>query len=222
MSLLSPRQPEGKAAPCRRHSTSRAFTLVELLIAILLGLLVATSATLALHSTLATWTRLSTTHREHQTALELLARLERDIASLQTQPDSPCVGSANSLHALLLQPDPADPALPSHPRQVTWSYDPATATVTRTLRPAFDHSTTSRESFTIFAPVPGFQLAYLPAEAPVPELENAQSDWDDPDARLPLAIRVRIADIAERVMICELAPAQVPQDEPLPWETTLQ
>jgi len=209
-------QPADEAAPHRHPSTRRAFTLVELLIAILLGLLVVTSATLALQATLATWTRLSTTHRAHQTALELLNRLERDVASFQTTPDSPCSGSATSLHALLLEPDPADPAKPARPRYVTWSYDRATASVTRTLRAAFDHPGLNRENSTTFAPLPDFQLAYLPADNPVPEFESAQPEWDDPDARLPLAIRVSIAGLAERVMICELAAAQIPQEEALP------
>lgn len=188
---------------CHGASRRSAFTLVELLVASLVGLVVASMAALALHAGFAAWGRLAAGDREALEAARLLAQLERDVASAVATGDNPFDGASDRLSTVRLRPA-ADPASPALPVRVAWRFDPGTQTLVREERPlaAADAPPPLRLSF---APVRSLRLEYCPPGTATTEGPLVWEDaWGLPArSNLPMAVRVSLGGI-DRTMPCAL------------------
>jgi prepilin-type N-terminal cleavage/methylation domain-containing protein len=187
-------------------SARNAFTLVELLVASLVGLVVATVAALALHSGFAAWTHLATDNHEALVAARLVARLERDAAAALPMMDRSFEGTPASLRTTRLAAA-ATPTLPATPVLVAWSFDSAAQTVAREERRLGEPDTTPPRRET-FAPVPAFRLWYGAITAPQrPAPVVWQEVWNPAvHTGLPAAVRVTLRGV-ERVLPCQIQTA---------------
>ena len=170
----------------------RAFTLVELLVAMVVGVLVAGSALLALSSSFSAWTRLASGGTLLETDKAML-RLERDISSALPLPDAPFSGEARSL-ALPLERD-------GSLRVATWS-----AEGSRLVRSERDYLFDGEASFDGRAPdgtalpvrLETYRLAgparFAYQATPADERDGAPSFTADCATNLPAAVLVCAGD----------------------------
>lgn len=199
-----------------------AFTLVELLIAMTLGVIVLAVSSVALQSGFSTWRALSIRDNDEVRAIRLLHRMELDIASSHPIAQRGLRGDATSL-LLSRRAPPNRGTAPQPPIEVIWLFEPSANSIIRRERALGDPDAPwTRDE--VFDNIRAFRLSYAPPPAAIdsPDVARAaasawepvwQSAWGSgADTGLPLAVRAELPNGVSSVMPSRLGAASHKSD----------